>query len=403
MHAFAALPILLLAGAAPADPMTRVAQGSNAFGFDLYQRLRARSGNLTFSPASITTALAMTWAGARGETAAQMRQVLHFEGTPDEVMQASGKLATALQDPARPIVFRIANRLFGEKTYKFETAYLDATRAAFGAPLEPVDFKGAPEPSRRLINGWVEEKTEKRIRDLVPQGGVKADTRLALVNAIYFLGDWAEPFKKSATRPEPFFTSATEKKDVPTMHSGEYLRFARKEGWKALELPYKGGQMSMLLVLPDKVDGVAALESTLTAPGLDAIVKSLASTKVIVSLPKFQVDPPGSLPLGETLASMGMPVAFDRQRADFTGIANPPAPQDRLVIAEVFHKAFVKVDEKGTEAAAATAVLMERAGAAPPREPPAEFKADHPFLFFIRDNQSGLLLFMGRVADPQSS
>ncbi len=399
MQALGVLPLALLAAAAT-DPMTRLAASSNAFGFDLYKQLRAERGNLTFSPASITTALAMTWGGARGETAAQMKQVLHLEGGPDEVMQAAGKLAAALQDPARPIVFRVANRLFGEKTCRFETPYLDATKAAFGASLESVDFKGAPEPSRHVINRWVEDKTQDRIQDLIPPGGVNADTRLALVNAIYFLGDWMEPFAKEATRPEPFFTSAAQKKDVPTMHTGERLRFAQKEGWKALELPYKGGQMSMLLVLPDKVDGISALESSLTAPGLDAIVKALATTRVIVSLPRFEVNPPNSLPLRDVLVKMGMPVAFDRQRADFTGIANPPSPDDRLVIGEVFHKAFVKVDEKGTEAAAATAVVMMRAGAALRPEQPVEFKADHPFLFFIRDHGSGMVLFMGRVADP---
>lgn len=404
MHMLAALPFALLgATVATQNPVDRLAQGSNAFGFDLYKQLRAQPGNLTFSPASITTALAMTWVGARGETAAQMKQVLHFEGAPDEVMQASGKLAAALQDPARPIVFRIANRLFGEKTYRFEPAYLKGTTAAYGASLEPVDFKGAPEPARRLINAWVEQKTEKRIKDLIPQGAVKVDTRLALVNAIYFLGDWLEPFAKEATRPQPFFTSAAQKKDVPTMHAAEFFRFAQEASWKALELPYKGGQMSMLLVLPDRVDGLSALEASLTASGLETIEKTLASRKVIVSLPKFVVDPPGCLALADTLVRMGMPIPFNRQKADFTGMANPSDPRDRLVIDQVFHKAFVKVDEKGTEAAAATAVMMQRAGALPPHETPMEFKADHPFLFFIRDNSSGIVLFMGRVADPQSS
>jgi serpin B len=403
MHTLAALPIALLSAAAPSDEMIRLARGNNAFGLDLYRSLRASPGNLVFSPASVTTALAMTWGGARGETAAQMKQVLRFEGAPSEVMQASGKLAAALQDPSRPIVFRIANRLFGEKTSGFEGPYLEATKAAFGAALEPVDFKGAPEAARMLINGWVEQRTEKRIKDLVPPNGVTRETRLALVNAIYFLGDWQEPFTREATRPEPFFTSAAQKRDVPTMHTVQHLRFAHKEGWKALELPYRGGDLSMLVLLPDRVDGIAALEESLTSAGLDAVVKSLASTRVVVSLPKFEVDPPLSLPLGEVLVRMGMAAAFDRQKADFTGIANPANPADRLVIGQVFHKAFVKVDEKGTEAAAATAVMMMRAGSAPPKEKPAEFKADHPFLFFIRDNASGMLLFLGRVADPTTS
>jgi len=402
MHALL-LPLILLGPGAPdaaPDELTRLARSSNGFAFGLYRGLGAGSGNRVLSPASVTTALAMAWGGARGETAAQMARVLRFQGSPEAVMGASGRLAAALQDPARSIVFRIANRLFGEKTYRFEPAYLDATRAAFGAALEPADFRHATEAARLLINGWVEEKTEKRIRNLVPQGGVNRETRLVLVNAIYFLGDWEEPFKKEATRPAPFSTSASEKKDVPTMHAVEGFRFVAEDGLKALELPYKGGSMSMLVVLPDAVDGLPALEASLTADRLDSIVKSLASVRVFVTLPKFEIDPPGALPLGDVLQKLGMAAAFSPDKADFTGIANPPDPADRLFISQVFHKAFVKVDEKGTEAAAATAVVMERAAAALAR--PAEFKADHPFLFFIRDNASGMVLFMGRVADPSA-
>ena len=226
------------------------------------------------------------------------------------------------------------------------------------------------------------------------------ETRLVLVNAIYFLGDWAQPFAKEATQPAAFSVSASQKKDVPTMHAVESFRFAARDGLKAVELPYKGGQMSMVLVLPDAPDGLAALESSFTAARLDGIVASLAPTRVHVSLPKFEVDPPGALGLGAVLAKLGMADAFSPAMADFTGIANPPDPRDRLFISEVFHKAFVKVDEKGTEAAAATAGVMDRAGAVMVQ--PAEFKADHPFLFFIRDNASGMILFMGRVADPSS-
>ncbi len=406
MHVVCVLPVALLAAAAtpagPREEMSRLARSSNAFGLDLYRKLRTTPGNLVVSPASVTTALAMAWGGAKGETAAEMKNVLHFDGSPAEVTQSSGKLMAALTAPSRPIVFRIANRLFGEKSYRFEPAFLESTRAAYGAALEPVDFKGAPEGARALINGWVEGQTEKRIRDLVPPGGVKPLTRLALVNAIYFLGDWETPFKKEATRPMSFFVSATDKKDVATMHRLERLPFAQKEGLKALELPYKGGDLSMLVVLPDRIDGVRTLEESLTAAQLDAIVSSLAPTRVSVSLPKFEVDPPTSLALGDTLQAMGMALAFDPERADFTGIANPPDPRDRLSISSVFHKAFVKVDEKGTEAAAATAVVMVAGTAARPQENPVEFKADHPFLFFIRDNESGMVLFLGRVADPSA-
>jgi serpin B len=396
------LPAALLAATPTAaeDEMTRLARSSNAFAFDLYRGLGPGAGNRVVSPASVSTAMAMAWGGARGETAAQMQRVLRLEGSPETVMTASGRLAASLQDPSRPIVFRIANRLFGEKTYRFEPAYLDATRAAFGAGLEPVDFKRAAEPARVHINTWVEEKTEKRIRDLVPPGALSGDTRLVLVNAIYFLGDWQEPFEKDATRPAPFSISASEKKDVPTMHAVESFRFVAKDGLKAVELPYKGGQMSMLVVLPDAVDGLAALESSFGTERLEGIVKAVAPARVFVALPKFEVDPASALPLGHVLETLGMADAFSRARADFSGIANPPDPRDRLFISEVFHKAFVRVDEKGTEAAAATAAVMARAAAA--MAPPMEFKADHPFLFFIRDNASGMILFMGRVADPSA-
>jgi len=394
------LPLTLLGAAPkpPADGTSRLARSSNAFGLDLYRQLKAAPGNQVFSPASISTALAMAWGGAKAETAAQMRRVLRFEGSPAEVMQASGRLAAALQDPSRPVVFRIANRLFAEKSFSLDAAYLQATQEAFGGGLEPVDFKRAPEAARLLINAWVEGKTEKRIRDLLPPSSVRSATRLVLANAIYFLGDWQEPFTKEATRPLPFSLSAAQKKDVPTMHAHRSFRFAQRDGLKALALPYKGGSLSMLVVLPDRVDGLAALEDSLTAPLVDGLVKSLASTDVIVALPKFELAPPTAA-LGDALRRMGMPLAFDPERADFTGIANPPDPRDRLCLGEAFHKAFVKVDEKGTEAAAATALSM-LAGSAMPREPPAQFKADHPFLFLIRDEASGLVLFLGRVADP---
>jgi serpin B len=381
-----------------ADAVAKLAQGSNAFGFDLYQRLRKTQGNVVFSPASVTTALAMTWGGAKGDTAAQMKKVLHLDGTADEVMTTSGKLAASLEDPNRPIKFRIANQLFGEKTYKFEQPFLDKTKAAYGAPLELLDFQNAPEPSRVRVNGWVEGETEKRIKDLIPKDAIKPDTRLVLVNAIYFLGDWEDPFEKDKTSKAAFFTTKTEKKDVSMMNRTGGYKYVQKDGLKALELPYKGGAMSMVVVLPDQVDGLDAVEKSLDAKKLADLGSAMKGERVWAQIPKFEIAPPASLDLGDDLKALGMQTAFDRKKADFTGIANPVSAEDRLFIGKVFHKAFVKVDEKGTEAAAATAVVMPKAGAAP--QQPVEFKADHPFLFFIRDNSSGLVLFMGRVADP---
>ena len=383
----------------PTPTVAKLARSSNTFGFDLYRRLRRKPGNLVISPASITAALAMTWTGARGETAAQMAKALDLEGTADEVMSTSGELSRSLQDPSRPVVFRIANQLFVEKTYKLLPAFVEKTRAAFGAAAEPLDFKHAPEPSRHRINQWVEGKTEHRIKNLVPPGGVKADTRLALVNAIYFLGAWADPFEHEATHPAPFHLTASQQKDVPTMNRTGPFRVAQQDGVTALEILYKGNQMSMLLLVPDQVDGLAAVEDALDAKKLETLVGALKVERVSLALPKFELNPGASLELGEDLKALGMPLAFDLQRADFTGIANPPDPADRLVIGGVFHKGFVRVDEKGTEAAAASAVMMLRAGAAM-MEPPREVKADRPFLFLIRDNASGMILFLGRVSDP---
>jgi serpin B len=413
--AFIAAAFLLLPGAAshgagtgapvkeqPAlskDAVAKLAQSSNAFGFDLYQRLRQRPGNLVLSPSSITTALAMTWDGAEGETAAQMRKVLHLEGTADEVMATSGELARSLQDPSRPVVFRIANQLFCEKTYKLVPAFVEKTRAAYGAGIELLDFKKSPEPARVHINKWVEGKTLHRIKNLIPRNTVQPDTRLVLVNAIYFLGDWAAPFKRDRTRPFPFHLTASKTVDVPTMNLSGGFRISQKDGVTALELPYKGGEMSMVILLPDEIEGLAAVEGTLDTKRLDALVSTMKPEWVWVALPKFEVNPGESLSLGNDLRELGMPLAFNNDLADFTGIANPANPAERLVIGAVFHKGFVKVDEKGTEAAAATAVMEAEVGTAAGGGP-RPFRVDRPFLFVIRDNASGLVLFLGRVNDP---
>lgn len=394
-----ALAVTAAAEPPPSDVARRLAGASNAFGFDVYGRHRSAPGNLAFSPASLTVGLLLPWGGARGETDSAFRRVLHVDGSPSETLPAWGRLVRALQDPARPVTLRIANRLFGEKSYAFDPAYLELTRGAFGSGLESVDFRSAFEAARATINAWVETQTERRIRDLVPAGGVSEETRLVLVNAIYFLGKWQRPFEASATRPAPFHATPTATRDVPTMHQTGSFRLAVGNGVRALELPYVGGGLALLLVLPDAVDGLSSAEGSLDAAGLAALVSGLAPKRVRVALPKFEVNPKASLPLGETLKSMGLAVAFDRTKADFRGIADPPDPGDRLMVAEVFHKAFVRVDEAGTEAAAATAASMMRVSSLP-SPPEAEFRADHPFLFYLLDVESGLVLFAGRVANP---
>jgi serpin B len=381
------------------DTVETLAQSSTAFGFDLYRRQCQKPGNLVMSPASLTTALTMTWAGAQGETAAQMRKVLHLEGTADDVIATSGRLTRSLQDPSRPVVLRIANQLFSEKTYELAPAYMEMTREAFEAPVELLDFQEAPEPSRAHINRWVESKTERRIQNLIPSGGIESDTRLVLVNAIYFLGDWGRPFEREATHPALFHLSASESKRVPTMHQTGRFLIAEKDGVTVLDLPYQGGELSMILLVPDEVDGLAALESTLDSQRLDTLTSEMENDRIYLALPKFDVNPAESLSLGEDLVELGMPLAFDPERADFSGIANPSSFSEGLVISNVFHKGFVRVDEKGTEAAAATAVGMKARGLSM-EEPPRELKVDRPFLFLILDNASGLVLFLGRVTDP---
>jgi serpin B len=377
-----------------------LARSGNAFAFDLYAKLRAQRGNLAFSPFSITTALTMAWAGAHGTTAAQMARVLHVEGQDARVLDLEGAQLAAYATPGTRVTLRVANRLFAEKNYAFEPAYMARLAKAFGAPMETLDFKQASEPARVHINDWVAGVTHDRIKDLIPPMGVNDQTRLALVNAVYFLGDWELPFANDATSPAPFFTAKGVKKDVPTMRQTATTRFAATDGVKVLELNYEASRLAMTFVLPDAVDGLDPLEARLSPAALDRWIAASTYTKVSVALPRLEIAPAEALSLGTALTALGMPDAFDRQKADFTGIANPPSPDDRLVIDRVFHKAFVKVDEKGTEAAAATAVLMATAGAAPDMSPPKEFTADHPFLFFLRDTESKAILFMGRVSDP---
>jgi serpin B len=383
----------------PAD-VTALAKAGNQFAFDLWHRVATKPANLAISPASITTALAMTWGGANGATAAEMQAVLRFDGDAKTIAPRWGQLSRALQDPGRALKLQMANRLFGEQGYPFERAFLDATKSAYGAALEPLSFTTEPDAARGHINAWVEGRTEHRIKDLLPPQAITTDTRLVLVNAIYFLAEWASPFTKEGTSPQDFTVGAT-KKPVPTMHGSKRYRYAKADNVAVLELPYRGNDTAMLVILPDRADGLADLERTIDATKLAAWSGALEADEVIVSLPKFVVDPKEPLALAQQLAALGMRAAFDPSTADFFGIATPPDPAKRLFISAVFHKAFVKVDEKGTEAAAATAVVaMDGAGAPPPHKEPIRFTADHPFMFAIVDTTSGLVLFLGRVADP---
>ena len=381
----------------PSGPITTAVGAANAFGLDLYRAVAPEPGNVTVSPVSVSIALSMTFGGARGETAAEMAEVMHLP--VGEAVHGSWSTALARwAAPGSDIEIALANRLFGEATFSFDESFLALTADRYGAPLEPRDFKGAPDVQRRAINQWVSERTRQRVNDLIPPPGITGQTRLVLANALYFKAAWAEPFNDKATAPGSFWVDGKTEVQVPLMNNTKSFRAASVDGVELVELPYRGGGFAMLVALPQARGGLAAVEAKLDAATLDRWVAALKHEPVWLTLPRFTLDPPDSVNLATVLGKMGIKRAFDRTRADFTGIANPADPADRLYISAVFHKTFVAVDEKGTEAAAATAVVMAPAGARP--APPRKVVVDHPFLFFIRDLDSGAILFVGRVTNP---
>ena len=387
------------AAAEKARPEDAFVQASNAFAVDLYQRLRAGPGNLFFSPTSVSTALDMTWAGARGQTAGEMAKVLRLGRPPQRVHAAGARLVQRLvvADAALPEI-RIANRLWVQQGLPLEPAFAKLVAQHYAAGVEPVDFVGAAEAARLTINRWVESRTAGKITDLLPAKVLDREARLVLTNAIYFKGAWVTPFAPRATRPASFTVVPGTTRTVPMMHGvlpEEKVRYAEVADAQVLELPYRSDRrdraLAMVVILPREVDGLARLEAGLTPPKLKAWLAKLSPTEVKLYLPRFNVTQ--SLALGETLVAMGMRRAFSRKDADFSGLTR----KEPICLAFVQHQAFVQVNEAGTEAAAATAVGGAKAnGGGGPRL----FRADHPFVFLIRDVSSGAILFLGRLHDP---
>src|SRR5262245_31381482 len=367
-------------------------EGSNAFAFDVYHRLRARPGNLFLSPFSISTALAMTYAGAAGTTEAEMARVLRLPAQRADLPKAYATLLGSLEKGTAAGGYRlnIANRLWGRRGEPFLTSFLKTTREGYGAGLEQMDFSDDPEGSRKTINDWVERKTEGKIADLLQSDSIDSLTKLVLINAIYFYGMWAVAFDSSQTRVGPFHLSQGSKVEVPLMNRMNEFAFAKLDGLSALEMPYKSGDVTMVVLLPDSVDGLAEMEKRLSAAALGTWLAVLKNQKVIVTLPRFRMT--SEFVLNDVLAELGMTSAFDAAKADFSGMNG----KRDLFISLVIHKAFVEVNEKGTEAAAATAVVTRSVSIAMP----PSFRADHPFVFLIRDKVTGSILFLGRVVDP---
>jgi len=398
------LLVLLVAGfaAAKKDPMVgarTVATANNAFAADLYGVLRSRAGNLFFSPYSVSTALAMTRQGAAGETGAEIDRVFHWTDAVDA--GAHRALAAALVpgpvkegwgDDAKEIPaygLHVANALWAQEGLAVEKPFAAILDRGFGAPLRRLDFRNT-KAARDVINRWVEKQTKDRIKDIVPEDMPTPDTLFALANAIWFKAAWQDPFRERWTKDAPFTTTSGDVYEVPLMHRTGGFPYTQDEVVQVVEMPYRGGRTSMVVVLPKKKDGLPAVEKTLTGGKIDGWIAALRGKDLSVRFPRFEITCPTDLT--STLPKMGMPAAFDGKKADFTGMTR----ERPLFIGAVLHKAFVRVDEAGTEAAAATVVMMLK-GKAPD---PITFTADHPFLFLIRHRATGCILFVGRFESP---
>lgn len=374
-----------------------LAAGNQAFALGAYHALAAGHQNLVFSPSSISIALAMTYAGAAGTTASEMAAALHYTLPPERLHPAFDALDLALASRGEgkraadggPMRVNVVNSVWAERTHTFRSDYLDVLATSYGAGINLLDFVGASESARTTINGWVADKTEQRIKDLLPTGSVDGATRLVLVNAVYFNAAWLYPFDPINTYDGSF--TLLDDSTVSVKRMGQHLASVpalKGEGFSAVALPYDDDRLSLLVLAPD-AGNFANFESTLDAAKLDSIVAGLSPQQVILNMPRFRVETGESLT--DLLQSLGMNAAFSSD-ADFSGMDGTRS----LSVSEVIHKAFIDVAEKGTEAAAATAVTMV-GGAAPLG---LNVFVNHPFLYVLRDQPTGAILFMGRVLDP---
>ena len=364
---------------------------NNEFAFDLYQALRSENINVFCSPYSISLALAMAYAGARGQTEQEMADTLHFTLPQDQLYLAfrALRLEFATRDEEdQGLRLHIANSIWGQAGHRFLPEFLDILAENYGAGFKELDFLGAPEASRLIINQWVSKETQEKIKDLVPPGGIMPSTRLILANAIYFKAAWLYPFEKALTHDDVFHLLDRGQVLVPMMTQEEWLGYAAGDGHRVVELLYQAGEASMVILLPD-LHRFEEFERSLDAQRVAAILDRMERKNIRLTMPKFTYE--STFRLGETLAGMGMETAFS-PAADFSGMDGTR----NLFIDEVYHKAYVAVDEAGTEAAAATAVAMELG--IPPE--PIEVRIDHPFIFLIRDIKTGAILFVGRVLNP---
>jgi serpin B len=378
--------------------LQKLAADNRSFAFNLFQKLRGQDGNLFYSPHSISIALAMTYAGARTETQTQMRQAMNFTLPETSLHPAFNALQQALterekdknNDKDTNFRLNVVNALWGQKGYTFLSAFLDLLSQNYGAGMRLLDYKTDPDAARQVINQWVAEQTADKIKDLIPPSALDQDTTLVLTNAIYFNAEWLHQFNAENTSPAPFNLRNGSQVSVPTMHISQQFGYYRGEGFTMLELPYTGNQVSMIVIVPDQ-GKFGQIEQELTSEKWDAAIQGLKYVQVNLAMPKFKFT--SELALNDPLTRSGMPIAFQPDRADFSGMDGTKT----LYISDVLHKAFINLDEFGTEAAAATAVVV---GATSMPAEPVDLKIDRPFLFTIQDKPTGEILFLGRVVDP---
>jgi serpin B len=391
------LAAILLVGAIPMravaadreDGITGVALGTS-----LYDRLRAEPGDVLISPTSLLGALGVVASGARGTTRPALLRALQLRDAPDLDAQL-GRRLTRLERSGGGTILRVANALWVQQDFAVRPEFIDTARQDYGASVDRVDFRNAGIAAAKRVNDWVSERTDGRITQIFSADAIKPCTRLIVTNAVYFLGDWHSPFPVRLTAPQPFYQSGGSTRTIPLMHQESRFAYLETDSFQAIDLPYKDVRLSMTILLPKARDALSALEAELDRglPGWLTRLDEQEPRTVKTYLPKLQMEL--DYDLEPPLTAMGMGIAFTDQ-ANLGGIAAEP-----LMIDKVVHKTFLRMDEKGTEAAAATGVSI--IPASPPPVPIATFRADHPFLFLIRDHETGMLLFLGRVAAPTAA
>jgi serpin B len=404
MRASACLCLLLLSAAHAAGDVPAVVESNNRLAFDLYGQLRNKDGNLFFSPVAVTTALALTSAGARSETLEEMTRVLHLpeqeklhtgageliRGLNGRRRGLVGRLAGAVWQPRRGYCLHLASALWVHRDHPFLPAFLRFVGAHYGPWLGEVDFAHDPEGTAQLINRWVEERTAGRITRILEPEQLPVSTRLVLTSAVHFKGDWVSRFDPQHTRDEDFHPTTGNPVKVPLMHQRGTFAYLQEDGVQVLEMPYAGKELTMLLLLPEKADGLAELEKALTAEKLAGWVKQLKETTVEVALPRFHLTE--ELDLKAPLKALGLQKPFSSD-ADFSGMDG----HKRLFLSTFIHKGFMDLHEEGTEAAASSGLTFLALSAPPPAP---VFRADRPFVFLIRDTRRGAVLFLGRFCGP---